>query len=262
MTVRKKIIRRRVSAPGCDDAPIVTVQRHVSPRLLTFIYPYYENPKMLAYQVGNWNSYPVSLRDNLRVVIVDDGSPDSPAATVLRQIRPAVPVDLYRIDVDVRWNWLAARNLGVDRTSDGWLLLTDMDHVVPAETLETAIYGMLDPGIVYRFSRREHDGTPVGPHPNSWLMTRAMFWKIGGYDETLSGHYGTDGEYRRRAAKTAPIRILRDKLVRHEFMFDASTTRYKRKQPEDVAAVPRLVMARTPDWKPKLLSFPWRHVPL
>lgn len=251
-----KIIRRRVSAPGCDDAPYVTVERG-EPKPVTLIVPYYENPRMLAYQVGVWNTFargaPVS------VVVVDDGSPDNPAETVLRGLSIAVPLQLYRIGVDVRWNWLAARNLGFDRAPEGWCLVTDMDHVVTAETMDAVVCGAHDPGIIYRFCRTEHDGTPIKPHPNSWLMTRGMFWRVGGYDEALSGHYGTDGEYRRRCAATAPIRILTDVLARHEFFMDASTTAYKRKQPED-AAVQRMIAARAPGWKPKVLSFPWTRI--
>lgn len=260
----KTILRRRVSAPGCDDAPHVEIEvDRTKPKPVTFVYPYYENPRMLAWQVGLWNSYPADLRDFLSVVVVDDGSPRQPAETVLRHCALSLPVALYRIVVDVRWNWLAARNLGVsvaDRPDD-WHLLTDMDHAVTPDVLDRLVYGRHDDAIIYRFRREEADGTPIREHPNSWLLTARMFWRTGGYDEALSGHYGTDGEFRRRCAATAPIRILTDRLVRHEFFMDASTTDYKRKQPED-AAVQRMVAARGPGWKPKTLSFPWTRVPL
>ena len=264
MTVRKKIIRRRVTAPGCDDAPHVEIAYDPTrPKPVTFVYPYYENPQMLAFQVDVWNAYPIDLRRHLEIVVVDDGSPGVSAEEVLRAADLRVRIALYRIEVDVRWNWLAARNLAVSQADrpDDWHLLTDMDHVVMPAVLDRVIHGDHDPAITYRFRREERDGTPVQPHPNSWLLTARRFWQIGGYDEALSGHYGTDGEFRRRAAKTAPIRILTDRLVRYEFFRDASTTRYKRKQPED-AAVQRLIAARGPDWKPKVLSFPWTRIPL
>jgi len=251
---------RRIGAPGCDDAPVVSVERG-PPKAVQFIYPYYENPNMLAYQAGLWSAFEKALWERLSVIVVDDGSPEHPAETVLRGIVLPFPVRLYRIDVDVRWNWLAARNLGMAHAAGGWCLLTDMDHVVSLETLSSVVFGRHDPRTVYRFSRVESDGVPIKPHPNSWLMTRDMFWQIGGYDEALSGYYGTDGEFRRRVAGTAPVRILTDTLVRHEFHLDASTMRYARKQPEDLA-VQRLVAARGPDWRPKTLSFPWRAVAL
>ena len=83
--------------------------------------------------------------------------------------------------------------------------MTDIDHVLPASTAQALIYGQHDPKVVYAFSRIEHTGEKVNPHSASFLMTKKMFWKIGGYDEELSGHYGTDGDYRRRLATKAGI---------------------------------------------------------
>jgi hypothetical protein len=123
------------------------------------------------------------------------------------------------------------------------------------------VYGHHDPSTIYGFSRREYNGLSAAPHPNSWLMTREMFWKVGGYDEALSGHYGTDGDWRRRMAAVAPIHILTDRLIRHEYQQDSSTTAYLRKQPED-AAVKRIVAKRGKGWKPKTLSFPYEEVHL
>jgi len=257
----KLLRKRRVSAPGCDDAPVVEIECGTHARNVTFVIPYYENPLMLARQVQSWVGYREDLRNHLSVIVIDDGSPDTPAADVLRGKLLPFDLRLFRIGVDVRWNWLAARNLGMFHARD-WCLLTDMDHQVPQGTLETLIYGKVEPFTVYRFKRVESIGfqtwADIPPHPNSWFMTQNSFWQIGGYDEALSGHYGTDGEYRRRVAKTLPVRIMTDALVRHEFELDASTTRYKRKQPED-RAVQAMVSSRGPDWRPKVLSFPWQQ---
>jgi hypothetical protein len=168
-------------------------------------------------------------------------------------------VRLFRIGVDIRWNWLAARNIGAFHAAPGWLLLTDMDHVVPAETLRLAMAGELDPSVVYVFGRREHTGERVTPHSASFLLTRHLFWKIGGYDESLSGLYGTDGDWRRRVLHVAPFRRLDADLVRHEYVGDSSTMRYLRKQPED-AQVKARVSQRKPGWRPLTLSFPYHEV--
>jgi len=170
---------------------------------------------------------------------------------------------LFRIEVDVRWNWLAARNIGAHRALSEWVMLTDIDHILTAETFDRLVYGVHLQHLIFRFSRREY-GTqqPIHPHPNSWLMTKRMYWKVGGYDEALSGYYGTDGDYRRRCAATAPIRILTDELIRREHDGDSSTTHYRRKQPED-AAVKEIVRKRPRQgWKPKTLSFPYHEVKL
>ena len=256
----KMAFGRRVAVPGCDDAPVVSVEVTKQPKPVTMVYPYYENPQMLRQQFEHWRWAGFGGWPSLRAIIVDDGSPEMPAAAVLADIEHPGPMRLFRIEIDVRWNWLAARNIGVSHAK-GWVILTDMDHVIPEATIHGCIFGNHDPGVIYRFMRREHTGEVIHPHPNSWFMTTDMFWRIGGYDEALSGHYGTDGEFRRRCVVTAPIRILTDDLVRYEQCGDASTTRYLRKQPED-ARVRDLIAARGRDWRPKTLSFPFHEVAL
>jgi hypothetical protein len=240
------------------DLPVGTVPQSSTPKPVTLILPYYENPTFLKQQLAWWGTYAASLRDFFRVIVVDDGSPNHPADRVLGDRDLPVDLRLFRIEVDVRWNWLAARNLGA-KYAEGWCVFTDMDHVLTEPCLDALIYGQHDDRVIYGFSRVESTGEKLGPHPNSWFMTRSMFWNVGGYDETLSGHYGTDGSWRRRLAKTAPMQILADRLVRHEYVTDSSTTTYKRKQPVD-AAVKRLDRSMKPGFAPKVLSFPYHEV--
>jgi hypothetical protein len=255
VAVGERHLEGRVMALWCRDCPVVKVGVRLTPKTFTMVYPYYEAPQFLDRQIAGWQLWPADLRAQVSAIVVDDGSP-TPAR--LPAMLPFA-ISLYRIEVDVRWNWLAARNIGAHHAPDGWLLVTDMDHVVPVETAQALVSGAHHPAVVYAFSRREHTGERVTPHSASFVMTRTMFWRIGGYDETLSGHYGTDGEYRRRVAAVAPIHVLADDLVRHEYVEDASTTRYQRKQPED-AAVKRLIAKRRPGWTPKTLSFPYHEV--
>lgn len=243
----------------CRDFPTVSVPQGAGNKPFTLILPYYENPQFLKTQIGWWNTFSETLRHYVRAIVVDDGSPSAPAEPIVKANPARIPLSLFRIGPDIRWNWLAARNIGAHHAKDGWLLLTDIDHVLPASTAEALIYGKHDPAVVYAFSRIEHTGEPASPHSASFFMTKQMFWKIGGYDETLSGFYGTDGDYRRRLAKHAKIQILEDRLIRHEYQGDSSTTAYLRKQPED-SAVKALVAKRGKGWTPKVLSFPYAQV--
>jgi hypothetical protein len=242
------------------DLPVVTVPTRGTAKPVTFVYPYYENARFFQRQLRGWQEYPDALAAQVSIVVVDDGSPTTPAARVLAGHAPRCRVRLFRIEPDVPWNWLAARNIGAHHAADGWLLLTDMDHVVPAQTLAAVVYGAHDPDVVYGFSRVEHTGAPVPPHSASFLMTKAMFWTVGGYDERFSGSYGTDGMYRRRLLATAPIQILSDVLVRHERIGDASTTAYARKLPADAARI-KAIQAQIPAGsKPAVLTFPYYEV--
>lgn len=239
----------------CRNIPTVKVPPARASKRVTLVIPYYENPQFLQTQAEHWRAYPPELAAALSIILVDDGSP-TPC------VKPAnlpMACRLFRIHVDVRWNWLAARNIGAHHAEDEWLLLTDMDHVLPTNTLRSIVTGAHDPAIVYAFARREHTGQAIAPHSASFLMTRDVFWMVGGYDEALSGHYGTDGEYRARLSQVAPMRLLRDVLERHEYVGDSSTQRYLRKQPQD-AGVRRLIAARPRRWAPRVLSFPYHEV--
>lgn len=228
------------------------------PKPVTLIVPYYENQQFFGRQCFHWWNLFGSYPGHFRLIVVDDGSPTYQLCEITSD--PPGLARVFRIETDVPWNWLAARNIGAKEAQDGWLLMTDIDHVVSIETLESVMYGVHRTDTIYGFSRIEHTGEVIEPHKNSWLLTKEMFWKVGGYDETLSGHYGTDGDWRLRCAQTAEMAILADRLVRHEFVGDSSTTRYQRKLPEDTQAVKRLIAQRGPGWKPKTLSFPYHEV--
>lgn len=234
-------------------------------RELTLVLPYYLNAGMLFEQQRFWRALPDEIKAHLHVIVVDDGSPRDPAVDVVEATGVA-SFRLYRTLVDVRWNWLFCRNLGVHVAETDWVLLTDIDHIVPVDTWRTLMTERLHGRIVYRFSRVDApDLTPYKPHPNSWLMTRAMFDAVGGYDERFSGFYGTDAEFRERVHATATQVVLRsDVLIRYprEVIADASTTTYGRKEQQDRDNVQRIKIerARIPNWRPDRLTFPYERL--
>jgi hypothetical protein len=250
-----------MGAPGFDDAPFWSYCEGIAQKDITLVYPYYDNPKFFLYQLQKWETLPTCIKDRLRFVVVDDCSPTTPAFSVVSQRMWTIRLRLFRIEVDIRWNWLGARNIGMQHAATGWCVLTDMDHVVPEETLKSLIRGNHSSKAIYRFSRKESTGEQIHPHPNSMFMTRDMFWKIGGYDERMSGYYGSDGYWRRRCVATAPIYTLRDSLIRHEYQQDSSTIRYLRKQPEDARLRPLVKSFKTGS-KALVLSFPYREIPI
>jgi hypothetical protein len=231
-------------------------------RDLTLIMPYYRNPGMLQRQQQQWRSFSDDLKSRLHVIVVDDGSPKQRASKVVEPTGIA-SFRLYRTLVDVRWNWLFCRNLGVSEATTGWVLMTDIDHLLPEETLRRILDGPLLEKHVYRFNRVDAPHLIANPkhHPNTWLMTRSMFDRIGGYDERFSGYYGTDGEFRDRAEKTsAAIVMLAEVMIRvpREVIPDASTTTYGRKEQQDRDNVKRIREERG-DQRPLRLTFPWVH---
>jgi hypothetical protein len=119
--------------------------------------------------------------------------------------------------------------------------------------------------IAYKFARvSAPDMSPYKPHPNSWLMLRSLYDKIGGYDERFAGYYGTDADFRDRLAAIAEIKQVKEALIRYPrtLIHDASTTTYLRKQPEDRDAIARIKRERAQeeDPSPRRFTFEYNRV--
>lgn len=194
-----------------------------APNRVTVCLAYYRNPSMLEMHYARFRALPDDLKAQLELIVVDDGSPV-----------PAVPpgadmglaFSLYRIFEDVRWNQDAARNIAAEHAAHDWLLLTDMDHMVPEATLRRLVFGKMDRKKVYRFSRVDWPHLwPYKPHPNSWAISRPLWDQVGGYDERYSGLYGSDAPFRDSLARAAKIALLPEVLIRvpREVVADAST---------------------------------------
>ena len=230
-------------------------------RELTLVLPYYDNPEMFTLQQKTWRDYAPDLKEKLKIIVVDDGSPRWPALPGVEDV--GVKFSLYRTLVDVRWNWIFCRNLAMSKLETEWALMTDMDHVLPEKVLRELLTRKLDPCVAYRLSRVDAPAmTSYKPHPNTWLMHASLFEKVGGYDETFSGFYGTDGDFKRRTEQAAKkLCLLPDEMIRYErsVIADASTTTYTRKESWDRASVIRIVSQRSAGWRPKRLSFPYEQ---
>ncbi len=234
-------------------------------RKITLITAYYENPGMLIKQQEIIGSYPKEILENLDWIIIDDCSPEHPASEVFKKIPHINDMRLYRTKIDVPWNQDFCRNLGVSEADTEWLLLTDIDHLIPERTMECLMYAKrLHQETAYRFSRRDYSVmNKYKLHPNSWFMTKELYEKVGGYDERFAGYYGTDGDFRDRLKKIAEIVDLKDVYiirVGREHIPDASTTTYQRKKPEDGDAVRKIKAARNPNATPHNLTFEWKRL--
>lgn len=243
-------------------------------RDLTFICAYFENAGMLREQQRIWRDYPDEVKRHFHAIVVDDGSTQTPARAVFEATGIASQ-RLYRATVHRRWDWLFCRNLGAEMASTDWLLLTDIDHVVPAETARALMKRALDPLSAYRFCRVD------APHPwpyalescklykrhnDSWLLARSLFFhpRVGGYDERLSGCYGSSSDFTGRVVTVASDIQLPEALIRYprEVIPDASTSPavYTRKgdKGNDAELKRRKAdRAKTPNWHPLRLTIPY-----
>lgn len=173
---------------------------------ITLIIPYYRAPLMLQKQLDTIKDYP----DGFEVIIVDDCSPE-PAKDIIPK---SYKGQLYRIDTDIPWNREGARNLGALIADTRWIIHIDTDHILRVSCAKRLLETEVNLNHWYRFPRfrvgkaddtrkkdaipEDQDYGPIKPHIDSYLCTRRLYWKAGGYNEDYSGCLGGGGPFLKR----------------------------------------------------------------
>lgn len=179
---------------------------------LTLCVPYYRNPKMLERQIEEWNKYSTWPQ----ILLVDDCSPE-PALPIVKKLASSAlreRLQVLHTDVDIPWNREFCRNLMAKLAATDWLLMVDIDHVVPAESMEKLRGCSLKPNRFYRFRRMrvgkadetrrkdkidpESEFGEIHPHVDSYLCRTKDYWRAGGYNERFCGVLGGGNEFLRR----------------------------------------------------------------
>jgi hypothetical protein len=202
---------------------------------LTLCVPFYRNPLMLARQIEEWNKYP----DWVRVILVDDCSPE-PALPIVKRLASAETLkrlEVYRTDIDVKWAREFCRNLMAKVATTDWLLMLDIDHVAPVESLELLKGIPLPPKRWFRFRRirigkadetRKKDFQKtrlpddaergeVHEHIDSYLTRAKHYWKAGGYNEKFCGVLGGGNEFLRRFEALYPVEVISGDVFLHVY---------------------------------------------
>lgn len=235
---------------------------------LQIVYPYYENPKMLELQLRTWSLWPADLRRKTKIILVDDGSQRNPIAADQIKMCGHTDIELYRILINIPWNQNGAHNLGFHVADEGWCLTTDIDHVIVEQQLRTILSLPMSPKCYYTFGRRQARAPDAvfKRHPNSWLLTRKMFWASGGYDEDFAGFYGSDVCFRKALTLVGRHVALPDScylvVYDEKDIDDANTREWGRKDSEyHSARNPVLAKKRMRRYKAEdPLRFPWEKV--
>lgn len=161
---------------------------HIS---LSYVVPVYTNQcrgTVLEQLLNRYASYSRKMLERIQFIVVDDGSP------MPVQIPDDIDLNilLLRIKEDIPWNQPGARNLGVVYARSEKVLITDVDHEFPEDTLQHALERTCRPHEAFMFERKEADGERLNPHPNTFLFRRSTFLGYYGYDEEFCGAYGYD----------------------------------------------------------------------
>lgn len=161
---------------------------HIDLSCVTHFYLNQGSPEAILNLLRRYERYSPDLLDRVQFVIVDDGSP-------LRFEIPHFDLNLtwLRVDEDIRWNNPGSRNLGVVYAKSDKVLLTDLDHEFPEETLRAMGDAPPCGKNAYKIYRRDVEtGAFRKGHSNTFFLSRARFLRFGGYDEEFCGHYGSD----------------------------------------------------------------------
>lgn len=160
---------------------------------LTIVMAVYGQPKILAHQLETILGYPESVRDRLKLFIIDDhGDPPVDVDLIIDAATRLKEARLYRVDDDIPWNQMGARNLGMKEAS-GVCMMLDPDMVWPADMMARmlAAASSLKRGNVMKWALRHKSGGRIDmTSPNTWTLHRDDFWKVGGYDEDFAGNKG------------------------------------------------------------------------
>jgi hypothetical protein len=146
------------------------------PRALTILYTYYGQKDRIAGIIAE-------KHPDTRVIIIDDGSPEP--------LEKIDGIDVYRVLVDIPWNMPGAKNLGF-HVSDGWIVCSDIDHLITKENAEEIIQLKKERGTMYYLGRCDVVTKDIDDIWNTFCIHKDDFVLVGGYDEDFSGNYGFD----------------------------------------------------------------------
>ena len=160
---------------------------------------------MLLKHINTWKSYPDDIKDLFTFYIIDDSS-KKPASEIIKK-ETDLDLHLYRVEEDLYCNIAGVRNLGAKECNTPWMVILDMDTIISKELAQSLIElanKNINNNIVFKFNRKVLDNSNHikhnKPHPAICLIRKSNYWKIGGCEEDLVGHYGyTDPSFWYRA---------------------------------------------------------------
>jgi len=171
-------------------------------RNITLVFPYYKSKAFIQHKFNEWRSYSPDVKENLEVIVIDDGSPEGESFLEFWE-ETGMNIKLYKIKEDIPWNECGANNLGFAEASYEWVIRCDIDCFIPNNIIEYFMYNTLQDRSFYTFATYNLNINEVTwPHYNIYAIQKHIFWEIGGYDEECSGHYGSDLTFRYRLDKS------------------------------------------------------------
>jgi hypothetical protein len=200
---------------------------------LTISVNYYGQAECLAATIDRWQSLPAEVLNQIRFIVVDDGSRVEAGPVVAPLLKAAM-------------------------ADTPWILHHDLDHRADAELLRSVLALAIPDNRNRMFLFRLKRERETIDHPSSHLLTLDWFWRIGGSDEDFSGEYGYDDVYFIHKARQAiGLDVIQSQLAfsadrRGESAINRDSQRNERLLRHKLAAPPARGV--------NVLRFPWEQV--
>lgn len=157
----------------------------------------------------------MELPDDVEIIFVDDGS-DPPIVDTIG-VRN---LTIHATNDTRPWTWAVARNAGARIARGEYLLMCDLDYIIPKSAIEDTLelrqdrmnfrreFAILNESghivqgeaqvLEYGLSpqRLQDRGFKVSAHTNDFVMRKETYWKLGGYREDFIGRPYPQGEDR------------------------------------------------------------------
>ncbi len=146
---------------------------------------------MLDYWMKSISSISNDVLESLKIIVVDDcGNPSVTADSLPENVRDRC--DIFRVDEDIPWNQMGARNLGMFHAF-GWCIMVDPDMVFADKMIRKILDTVksMRVGQVVRYGLQHGGKGDIDmSSPNTWIIHKNDFELIKGYDEDYAGHKG------------------------------------------------------------------------
>jgi glycosyltransferase involved in cell wall biosynthesis len=186
---------------------------------LSIIIPVLNSHEIVKRQLQFFTDMPFSW--DSEVILIDDGSKPPLGGGDPRIVR------IIRTHDDRPWTQPIARNLGAKIAEGENLLFTDIDHIIPKETIEFAEqcpydyarfrreiavldekgHFTQDRDVLEQYGYPKENGLRVGCHTLSMVIKASVFKQTGGFRENV-GSYPThdDGEMKKKLIRLGALK--------------------------------------------------------